>query len=140
MKIAIKPASLIGMLLLAAACNKAPTDVVPQDAAELPAAAEPSTEPAAERADITITPVPTDDCKPRRYTAEIAWSVPGSLPHVELEVRVSKPDGGLMAYKKGRNASAMTGNWVSPGVPFYLVDRTTKEVVAQATSGPYDCQ
>lgn len=139
MKIAIKSACLIGMLLLAA-CNKAPTDVVPQDAVEPPAAAESSIEPAAERATMTITPVPTDDCKPRRYTAEISWSVPKSLPNVELEVRVSKPDGGLMAYKKGRNASAMTGNWVSPGVQFYLVDRTTKEVVAQATSAPYDCQ
>lgn len=140
----MKPSYIALGVLLLAACNKAPTDVVPQDVSEIPATspagAEQSGERSAERATMTITPVKTDDCKPRRYTAEIAWSVPRSLPHVELEVRVGKPDGGRMAYKKSRNASAMTGNWVSPGVQFFLVDRVTKEVVAQTTSAPYDCQ
>lgn len=136
-------ALLIPLLILMAGCNQAPNDVTPEST-QLPevAPAAAGQVPAAETsqiAEMTITPIKTDDCKPRRYTAEISWVIPATQPYVGVEVRVSRPDGGLMAYKRSRKSTARTGNWVSSGAQFFLVDRETKTVVAQVTAGEYDC-
>lgn len=125
------------------ACNKAPTDVVPADPTVTPAPSAINA-PAAPEAQapqiLTIAPFKTDNCTPRGYTAEVSWSIPAEQPHVNVEVRVNKVDGGLMAFKSARKASAKTGNWVKPGTQFFLVDRDSRETVAQATAGEYDCQ
>jgi hypothetical protein len=56
-----------------------------------------------------------------------------------MEIRVSDPKGRLMAYQKARRGTARTGNWVRPGLKFFLVDRQTSAVVAEAQAGDYAC-
>lgn len=131
-----------------AACNKAPSDVVPENP-DLGNAA-PAATPGQSTADagqgsandiMTITPVKTDNCTPRSYTVQVSWAIPaGQVPNAGVQVRVNKPDGGLLAFKKGARSSATSGNWVKPGTTFYLVDAQSKAVVAQATSDGFNCQ
>lgn len=135
---------LLAAILLTTSCNKAPDDVVPSASTDAAPAAKPSAADAnaAPPVDsiLNITPVRTDNCKPSGYTAELTWSLPAERINTGIEVRVNKPDGGLLAYKQARRASATTGNWVTSGTKFFLVDRQTGEVITEVTAGEYDCR
>ena len=133
-----------------AACNKAPQDVVPDNsAATLPAVAPPTPAPAtttdeaspmvASGATMTITPLKTDNCEPKKYTAEISWVIPPALAFSGAEVRVGKPDGGLLAFKKQRTYTQKSGPWVGEGTKFFIVDKDSRQILAQAEAPAYDC-
>lgn len=98
-----------------------------------------STTPAVDGVELSITPVPTDACQPRSYTARLDWSVPLEIARHGTEIRINAPTGTLMTFKKGTQASARTGNWVKPGTQFYLVDHATQATLAQGMAGTYNC-
>ena len=145
----MRVACLAIVVVALAACNKAPQDVVPDNsAATLPAVAPPTPAPAttteaspmvASGATMTITPLKTDNCEPKKYTAEISWVIPPALAFSGAEVRVGKPDGGLLAFKKQRTYTQKSGPWVGEGTKFFIVDKDSRQILAQAEAPAYDC-
>ncbi len=147
-------ACLATLVIALAACNEAPQDVVPDNAADslppvdaaaanAPAAAVTMAPPAPANVDgvtMTLTPIKTDNCQPNKYTTEVSWSIPASVPFSGVEVRVEKPDGGLLAFKKARVYTQKSGAWVREGTQFFLVDKDSRTILARAKAGPYDCQ
>jgi hypothetical protein len=63
-------------------------------------------------------------------TTSVNWNA-GSVPNIQI--RVGSPTGALMAngYSSG---SAPTGNWVSDGMTFYLVNAATQAVLATTSA------
>lgn len=59
----------------------------------------------------------------------IQWSAPGIQ---SVEVHVGSPTGPLFA-AGGSTGSAITGDWVTHGMVFYLIDRTTKQTLGTVT-------
>ncbi len=60
----------------------------------------------------------------------ISWNAPGVA---KVEVHVNSAAGPLFA-AGGTTGSAMSGNWVVDGMTFYLVDASTKSVLASAVA------
>ena len=137
----MKPVTILFLALALAACSqssKQEEDVEMPTASDTGNTAEPTT-PALNISTLSVTPVASENCKPNSYTAEIVWSVPKNSPEDGFEVRVKKPDGRLLTYKKAKQAKATTGNWVSPGMKFYLIGRDSKSVLATAEAGKFAC-
>jgi hypothetical protein len=93
----------------------------------------------APQARLTISPIASDGCRPNAYTARVDWSIPASVPAPRAEIHVDRADGQLMASKQARVASANTGNWVRPGMEFYLVDGDSGRVLDHAVAAAYGC-
>lgn len=113
--------------------------VRPGAARKKPARSVAGAPPGVPGARISVEPVDTADCRPDAYTALVSWTVPETLAKRTLDVRIGGPSGDLMASKPGRSASQKTGNWVRPGIRFYLVDRGDGTVVATTMAGTYAC-
>jgi len=63
-------------------------------------------------------------------TTTVNWNA-GSVP--QIQVRVGSPIGPLMA-NGASSGSAATGNWVTNGESFYLVNAATQKVLAATTA------
>ncbi len=59
-------------------------------------------------------------------TTTLSWNAPG---HSNVQLRVSSPTGTVFS-GGGSTGTATTGNWVSDGLTFYLVDGNTHAVLA----------
>lgn len=137
----MKPVTILFLALALVACSQSSK---PEEDAEIQATASAgntaeSTTPALSISTLSVTPVASENCKPKSYTAEIAWFVPKNSPEAGFEVRVKKPDGRLLTYKKAKQAKATTGNWVSPGMKFYLLGHDSKSVLATAEASEFAC-
>lgn len=95
--------------------------------------------PDAPQASLTISPIASDGCRPNAYTARVDWSIPASVPARRAEIHVHHANGQLMASKQARVASTNTGNWVRPGMEFYLVDGDSGQVLDSAVAAAYRC-
>lgn len=62
-------------------------------------------------------------------TTNISWYVPG---HNATEVHLNSPSGPLFT-SGGATGTADTGNWVTEGMSFYLVDSSSSEVLGSYT-------
>lgn len=62
-------------------------------------------------------------------TTNISWYVPG---HNATEVHLNSPSGPLFT-SGGATGTADTGNWVTEGMTFYLVDSSNSEVLGSYT-------
>ena len=57
----------------------------------------------------------------------LTWNVPG---HSSLAIHVNSPTGQALTGTMGSSGSAVTGNWVTDGMQFFLVDVTSGTTVA----------
>ena len=70
------------------------------------------------------------------YQASVAWRLTGS-PAGPVVVRIKSRTGVLFAEASGVTGQAATGNWVTPGMAFYLLDaRGTVLASAAAPASP----
>lgn len=144
----MKRTLLLSVAIALAACA-GPADDPAQEGTSADATSEEAAPPASAGNDapapepvevVTIVPLATENCRPGAYTADVNWTIPAGQPGTEIEVRLNSVDGRLLAYKKARKGTARTGNWVKPGMQFFLVDRQTKAAIAEATAGDHDCR
>jgi hypothetical protein len=84
-------------------------------------------------ADVTFTanPNPVIVTSGPRGTTTLTWNAPG---HSQLAIFVGSPTGSSMTGTVGSSGSAPTGNWVTDGVQFFLIDLTTHTAIASVTA------
>ena len=146
-------ASLLLSSLALAGCNPAPTPdaVTPTPAPVVAVVAEPapseSAAPVAPPASletnapgVTFTIAQTvGDCNPETpYRAKVAWTIadPGKA---QIAIHAESPTSPAMAMHDAQVFDAETGDWVWPGMKFFLVHRPTGEVLGTVTAGPETC-
>jgi hypothetical protein len=78
---------------------------------------------------LTIAPNPIRTCTNGLGRATLSWNIPGAG---QLSLRVNSPTGAEMG-KFPERGSAETGDWVTDGMEFFLVD-TAGRTVARATA------
>lgn len=82
----------------------------------------------------------SDSCGPTgAYRAEVAWQVPATMA-TRLEVQVGAMERKYFVRSKAPSGKQETGEWVSPGLAFFLVDRDANKVIAATTAGPGMCK
>ena len=79
---------------------------------------------------ITAFPNPIQECDGGSGQTTISWGVTGIAE--EVEIRVGAVDGTLFAAGEA-TGSAETGEWVTEGMVFYLLDRATGDVLDLVT-------
>ena len=72
------------------------------------------------------------------YRAKVAWQVPAQRAG-KLEVQVDARQRKHFVRSTQASGEQQTGEWVSSGLAFYLVDRNTDEVLAATAAGPGQC-
>ncbi len=89
---------------------------------------------------VSFTVVPSEvGCTPTgSYRGEVRWEVPGAMSS-KIEVQVGAQQRQLFARSNESVGSEKTGVWVSKGMVFVLVDRTTGMVLAAIEAGPGQC-
>jgi hypothetical protein len=73
-----------------------------------------------------------------RYVADVAWSVP-STSSAKMEVQVDSRERKVFARSDSRVGKAATGEWVVPGLAFYLVDREAERVLGAIKAPRISC-
>jgi hypothetical protein len=140
--------------LLLSACDQnatpeaqapAPVVAVAEPDASQQAAPEPATAPVAPVASsqpgvvFTIEQV-TSDCNPETpYRARLYWKIDDPAK-ASIVVRAESTSSMDMATHDAQEETAETEDWVREGMPFYLIERTSGEVLATVTAGPENCR
>jgi hypothetical protein len=85
---------------------------------------------------VTFTITPTDaPCGAKgQYVADVSWSVPPTSSE-KVEVQVGAAERNVFAKSNARTGSERTGQWVVPGLTFYLIDRDAEQVLAAINAG-----
>jgi hypothetical protein len=65
-----------------------------------------------------------------RGMTTLTWNAPG---HSQLAIFVGSPTGSPMTGTMGSSGSGRTGNWVTDGMQFFLMDLTTHTAIASVT-------
>ena len=79
---------------------------------------------------ISASPNPIQVCDGERGQTTISWGVTGIAE--EVEIRVGAVDGNLLA-DGAATGSAETGEWVTEGMVFYLLNRATGDLLDRVT-------
>lgn len=88
---------------------------------------------------LKLDPPAAPDCKPTtHYRAELTWSVSAS-DTPKTDVRIVSPTGTLFARSNDNKAHAETGDWVTPGMWFLLLDRQSGQLLGAVQAGPKPC-
>jgi hypothetical protein len=89
-------------------------------------------------ASLTITQVGNACTTEGAYTAKVAWQVADRLPS-KLEVQLGTTERQVFARSNERSGSEETGEWVTQGAVFHLLDRKRKTLLASTQAGPGNC-
>lgn len=115
---------LISSAILLAACDRDPPEPV----------RVPFADPGVS---LTVTQVSAGCTTEGNYRARVEWQVPETVsPH--LDVRVDKART-LFAASDRRRDSNETGDWVKPGLVFYLTQREDSKIIAATPAAPGNC-
>lgn len=88
----------------------------------------------------SLTPSAARDCEPGTvYQARLNWRIENPGDKTRLEIRIDAADGQLFARSNDPVGSAETGQWVSRGMWFVLLDRRTGALLAAQRAGPERC-
>ncbi|MDQ3617368.1 MAG: hypothetical protein M3374_01345 [Pseudomonadota bacterium] len=88
-------------------------------------------------ASLTVTQVGTNCSANGVYSADVAWQVADTLA-LKIEIQVGR-EGKVFARSNERIGSEATGEWVSPGSLFLLLDRDSKQLLAATPAGAGNC-
>lgn len=81
----------------------------------------------------------SETCQPQgSYRATVRWEVPAGLAS-RLEVQVDAVERKHFVRSSQRTGQHETGEWVSKGLGFFLVDRDTDTLLAATMAGAGDC-
>jgi len=81
----------------------------------------------------------SETCQPTgAYRATVAWEVPANLAS-RLEVQVDATERKHFVRSTQRTGQHQTGEWVSKGLAFFLIDRDTDMLLAATTARAGDC-
>ncbi|MFP7722066.1 hypothetical protein [Lysobacter sp. A3-1-A15] len=73
------------------------------------------------------------------YVADVAWRVdPAVAP--KLEIQVGRDERKVFARSNEAGGTERTGEWVSSGMRFYLLDRESSRLLAAVDAGPGRCE
>ena len=103
-----------------------------------PVPSEPESMPfAVPGARLDVTPAGLGCSSEGLYAADVAWSLdPGVAPTVEIQVGAERK---VFARADEPAGSEQTGEWVSPGMRFYLLDRESDRLLAAVEAGAGQC-
>lgn len=88
-------------------------------------------------ANLTVTQSGTGCTPDGAYRANVAWQVADTLSS-RLEIQVGS-EGQVFARSNERSGNEVTGEWVSSGSVFLLLDRENDQLLAAIAAGPGDC-
>lgn len=88
---------------------------------------------------LTVTQISTGCSADGKYRARVEWQVPETVSP-RLEVRVDAKARTLFASSDRRRDSEETGDWVTAGLGFYLIQREDNKVIAATAAGPGNCR
>ncbi|HVR81945.1 MAG TPA: hypothetical protein VHF02_07675 [Luteimonas sp.] len=99
----------------------------------------PATMPYAETGvHFAVTPVGADCGPDGQYTANVEWELPAAMsPRIEIQLDAQERK--VFARSDERKGSEKTGQWVKPGLAFYLLDRQADRVIAALDAGSSHC-
>jgi hypothetical protein len=72
------------------------------------------------------------------YRGKVSWEVPGSMTS-KIEIQVGAQERQVFARSNDTVGSEETGDWVSKGMVFVLLDRNTDMLLAAIEAGPGQC-
>ncbi|HEU4773848.1 MAG TPA: hypothetical protein VFS82_04925 [Lysobacter sp.] len=72
------------------------------------------------------------------YRGKVSWEVPGSMTS-KVEIQVGAQERQVFARSNESVGSEETGDWVSKGMVFALIDRNTDMLLAAIEAGPGQC-
>lgn len=72
------------------------------------------------------------------YQGKVSWEVPGAMTS-KIEIQVGAQERQVFARSNEPVGSEETGDWVSKGMVFVLLDRNTGMLLAAIEAGPGQC-
>jgi hypothetical protein len=86
----------------------------------------------------TIVPSGVGCTSTGSYRGKVSWEVPGSMTS-KVEIQVGEQERQVFARSNESVGSEETGDWVSKGMVFALIDRNTDMLLAAIEAGPGQC-